>query len=112
MSGFCALIDRRHSQLKEIESRDLFASYIRQVDNFSWPGATSSSVRRLPAVVISVIFGQSIVMLGCQQLQLGSTLWTCGKSQIGSLFVGLLKMAHWGQLITENFNIVFHPWGF
>ena len=68
MSGCCALIDR---QRKSSESRVLLASYIRQVDRFSRPGATSSSLRRFPVVLVSVIFGQLYTYLYGVQILFG-----------------------------------------
>ena len=56
MRGRCAVINRRHAGRMETESRNLFASDLRQLFVISRPGATSSSVRPFPTVVVAVIF--------------------------------------------------------
>ena len=76
------MIHCRHVEQMETESWALFATYLRQVVTFSRPGATISSVRLFPAVVFAVLFGESLVSLGCWQSQPSSTLPSCGKSQI------------------------------
>ena len=54
------LSDRRHVERMETESCDLFTFYHRLVGNFSHSGATFSSVRLVPALVVAVMFGRKV----------------------------------------------------
>ena len=79
----CTIIDRRHAERTDIESIDLFISDLRQVVILSawfhvFLGASFSRV------VVAVIFGQSLVSLGCYQLQPSTTLSSIASFPIGS----------------------------
>ena len=61
MKSRCTLTNKRHVERMETKSCTLFTSYGRQNVYFSGPGATFSSVRLFPTVVVLVVFGQSVV---------------------------------------------------
>ena len=83
--GRSTMIDSRYVERMETESCVLCATSLRQVDNFSRPGATFSSGHLFPAVVVAVICRQSLEWLRCWQSQPSSTLLSSGRSQIGLL---------------------------
>ena len=68
---------------------------------FSRPGATSSSVRLFPVVVVEVIFGLSLVSLGCWQSQPIQLCRHPVDFKSGRFLVGPLKMWCSVQPMTE-----------
>ena len=107
--GRCTYIDKRHAERLESESRVLFLSPLRQKVYFSRPGARSSSVRFFPVVVLEVLFGQSLVSLGCRRSQSTKFNFVVIRGGLESVLflVGPLQTGCWVQLMTENWNVNF-----
>ena len=105
------LIDRWQAERMETESRDFFASYLRQVVTL---------VGLAPRLLQCVFFprdllkpsldGRSYLSVAGshQQVRLCSHP---GGFKSTSLLVGPFKLGCWVQLMTNDFNVVLHPLG-